>query len=164
MKKWILALGLVWAFAGASAQRIPAIKMAELAQYAASSDSVLVINFWATFCKPCIEEIPFMQRIGKKYAGQKVKLLLVSLDAKQQYPGKLRAFVKQRRFTAPVLWLNETDADYFCPLADPKWSGAIPATLIINNARKERRFYEQPFTAQTFESELRAVLGMADDR
>jgi thiol-disulfide isomerase/thioredoxin len=160
MRKYILLVLMVVAVQIVHAQRIPAIKMAELAQYAANTDSVLVINFWATFCKPCVEEIPFMQRISRKYAGQKVKLLLVSLDVKQYYPAKLRSFVKKQGFRAPVVWLNETDADYFCPLADPKWSGAIPASLIINNKKGERRFYEQPFTPAEFEKELRAVLGL----
>lgn len=143
-----------------NAQTVQKISMAELAQYAATTDSVLVINFWATFCKPCVEEIPFMQRISKQYAGQKVKLLLVSLDMKTFYPAKVNNFIKSHRFTAPVVWLNETNADYFCPMIDQKWSGAIPATLIVNNKRKERRFYEEPFTPEAFERELKAVIGM----
>jgi thiol-disulfide isomerase/thioredoxin len=160
LRKYVILIFTLLLVAIGHAQPIPSIKMAELAQYAAATDSVLVINFWATFCKPCVEEIPFMQRISRKYAGQKVKLLLVSLDTKDAYPAKLRHFVKKHGFRAPVVWLNETDADYFCPLADPKWSGAIPATLIVNNKRGERRFYEQPFTPQEFEKEVKAVLGL----
>lgn len=150
---------LLLALAGRS-QTVQKISMAELAQYAATTDSVLVINFWATFCKPCVEEIPFMQRISRQYAGQKVKLLLVSLDMKSYYPTKVGQFIKSNKFTAPVVWLNETNADYFCPMIDKKWSGAIPATLIVNNQRKERRFYEQPFTPTEFEQELKAVIGL----
>jgi thiol-disulfide isomerase/thioredoxin len=160
LQKAFLICTLVLFAATARAQPIPAVSMPQLAQYIAGSDSVLVVNFWATFCKPCIEEIPFMQRIVQRYAKQKVKLLLVSLDSKQYYPVRLRQSVKKYRFTAPVWWLNETDADYFCPQIDPKWSGAIPATLMVNKARGERRFYEKPFTAKEFEQELRAVLGL----
>lgn len=160
MRKYILLVLMAMAVYKGHAQQIPSIKMAELAQYMANSDSVLVVNFWATFCKPCVEEIPFMHRITRQYAGQKAKLLLVSLDIKEYYPVKLRNFVKKQGFKAPVVWLNETNADYFCPIADPKWSGAIPATLIINNKTGQRRFYEEPFTPGTFEKELRAVIGL----
>ncbi len=144
----------------ADAQKIQKIQMKELAAYAATSDSVLVINFWATFCKPCVEEIPYLLKICKKYAGQKVKLLLVSLDPQSEYPAKIRAFVKKKKFNTTNLWLAETDADYFCPQIDKKWSGSIPATLIVNKANNYRVFFEQPFKEAEFESVLKTALGL----
>jgi thiol-disulfide isomerase/thioredoxin len=160
LKTIFIAGWLLCAASFAAAQSIQKIKMAELAAYIAGSDSVLVVNFWATFCKPCVEEIPYLEKVCKKYRGQKVTLLLVSLDLPADYPAKIKAFVKKRRFTARTLWLAETDADYFCPQIDKKWSGSIPATLIVNKAKNHRSFYEQPFKEAEFEKVLREALGM----
>src|ERR1043165_9500061 len=107
-----------------SAQKIKSIKATELEKIIAESKTPMIINFWATYCVPCVEEIPYFQEEVKKYKDQGLQLLLVSLDLKSYYPNKVRNFVKQKKFTAPVAWLNETDADYFCPRVDPKWSGA----------------------------------------
>ena len=114
------------------AQTIPSWKVTKLQDFIAKSDSVLVINFWATFCKPCVEEIPYFQTTVSKYKDQKVKLLLVSLDLKDEYPDKIKAFADKNNYYNQIVWLNETNADYFCPKVDKAWSGGIPSTLIIN--------------------------------
>jgi len=130
------------------------MKIADLEAYISKSEKPLVINFWATFCSPCIEEIPYFQNtIKEKYNGL-VELVLVSLDLPDYYPSKIKSFVNQRNFSAPVVWLNETNADYFCPKIDHKWSGAIPATLMVNNKTRYRKFYEQQLTRLEFEQEL----------
>ncbi len=160
VKAWFLAGLIVHFVFTAEAQKIQKIQMKELAAYAAQSDSILVINFWATFCKPCVEEIPYLLKICKKYSTQKVKLLLVSLDPPSEYPARLKAFIKKNKFATTNLWLAETDADYFCPLIDQKWSGSIPATLIVNKTLKYRSFFEQPFKETEFEAVLKTALGL----
>jgi hypothetical protein len=80
--------------------------------------------------------------------------LLVSLDFTYSFPGKIAAFAKKRNFTAPIVWLDETNADYFCPKLDPKWSGAIPATLFVNNKTGYRSFVEEQIKEEDFEKGL----------
>jgi thiol-disulfide isomerase/thioredoxin len=160
VKAWFLAGLILFSTFFVNAQKLQKIQMKELAAYAAVSDSVLVINFWATFCKPCVEEIPYLLKICKKYKSQKVKLVLVSLDPPSEYPAKVKAYIKKNKFTAINFWLAETDADYFCPQIDKKWSGSIPATLIVNKARNYRSFFEQPFKEAEFESILKTALGL----
>jgi thiol-disulfide isomerase/thioredoxin len=142
----------------ASAQQIRSIKIDELKNLYTSGDSIYVINFWATFCKPCIEEIPFMERISKKYKSQKVNLLLVSLDIPAWYPTRLNTFVKKRKWNSKVAWLNESNADKFCPVIDSSWSGAIPATLIYNAKTGYRNFTEDQYTEQTFEAAVKQAI------
>ena len=140
-------------------QTIPKWKITDLVTYYNKpSDSIYIINFWSTWCQPCVEEIPFMQQISKKYADKKVKLLLVSLDLYKLYPDQLKAFAKKHRFTANLVWLNETDADIFCPAIDKKWSGAVPATLIYNAKTGYRYFFEGKFTRIQFEKELKQAI------
>lgn len=142
-----------------AAQRIPEWKIGDLEHYMKTDTSeVSVINMWATFCKPCLEEIPGFIRVQQKMSD-KVTLMLVSLDMKQMYPKKLEKFVQQRGYAVPVVWLNETNADYFCPKIDASWSGSIPATLIINNKSGYRKFFETEMNELELEKEILQALG-----
>ena len=139
-------------------QSIPSWKIINLQKYIANTDSVLVINFWATFCKPCIRELPYIQSISQKLKNKRVGILLVSLDLTEAYPGTIDSFVKANSYTAPIVWLNETNADYFCPKIDRAWSGAIPATLFINRKKSYRKLVEEEMDAKRFEKELMEAL------
>jgi thiol-disulfide isomerase/thioredoxin len=136
-------------------QQVSKMKITDLEAYIGKSMKPLVITFWATFCKPCLQEIPYFQNtIKEKYDGE-VELVLVSLDLPDYYPSKISSFAIKSNFSVPIVWLNETNADYFCPRIDEKWSGAIPATLMINNRKNYRKFYEQQLTPLQLERELK---------
>lgn len=140
-------------------QSLQKIKITELEKMISESKGPLIINFWATFCKPCIEEIPHFQKLGKKYESDGVQLLLVSLDMQDDYPEKVTRFIEKKKLSTPVAWLDETNADYFCPKVDSAWSGAIPATLFVNNRNSYRRFTEEPLTEEQLEKEIKDLLG-----
>jgi len=103
-------------------------------------------------------EMPHLQSITKKYADKKVKLLLVSLDFPSFYPDKIKAVAKKKNIKADIAWLDETDADYFCNAVDKRWSGSIPATIIVNAATGYKEFYEQQFMKKEFEEALKKAI------
>lgn len=138
--------------------QIKAIKITDLEKTIKESTSPMIINFWATYCVPCIEEIPYFQEMAKKYKSEGVSLLLVSLDLKTAYPTKIDAMAKRLKLTAPIAWLNETNADYFCPRVDSSWSGGLPASLFVSNATGYRRFYEDEVSKEKLEKEIHAML------
>jgi thiol-disulfide isomerase/thioredoxin len=143
----------------AQSQEIPKMKITDIENYISSAkEEVLVINFWATFCKPCVAEIPAFIKVANQYQSQHVKLMLVSLDLPSYYPIKIAGFAKKNKFEASIAWLNETNADYFCPKIDAKWSGSIPATLFVNTKTGYRKFFEEEMDAATFETELKQVI------
>lgn len=135
-------------------QEIKKIKITDLEKTIAESKTPLIINFWATFCKPCVEEIPYFQRLVRDNEKQGLKLLLVSLDMDDFYPQKIKKFAARQNFTAPIVWLNETDADYFCPKVDSSWSGAIPASLFINHKTGYRKFFEDRIPENKLQKEI----------
>ncbi len=139
-------------------QQIKKWKITDITNLMEKSDSVLVINFWATFCKPCVEEIPDLIKFTKKYSKQKVALYLVSLDLADYYPTRIKKFVTAKKYATNIAWLDESNADYFCPKISPDWSGSIPATLFINKKNGYSKFYEKKLTAAEIEKEIKLAL------
>ncbi|MFT3911525.1 MAG: TlpA disulfide reductase family protein [Ferruginibacter sp.] len=168
MKKIIIAFVFCAFVSYANSQDVQKWKITDiekLMQVNKDSGDILVINFWATFCKPCVAEIPSFINVTNKYKAHgkdlnavDVKLHLVSLDLPAAFPAKIAAFAKEKKFNAALSWLEETNADYFCPKIDTSWSGSIPATLIINTRTGNRQFTEGEMTAREFELKLRAVM------
>ena len=148
-----MKLGIVLLFCCFStavlAQEIPSLKVEELVAKYSKANGVTVVNFWSTWCKPCQAEMPHFLSITDSMKLKGVSLLLVSLDTKDVYAnGKLKAFVNKKKWVAPMVWLNETDADHYCPPIDKTWSGVIPVTLIVNSSKKYSRFYETSLTKE----------------
>ena len=141
-----------------SAQEIPKWKIAQLEQLISQSSKPAIINFWATFCVPCIQELPYFQKGALQYQKDSVQLILVSLDLEDAYPAKLKGFAKKLKITAPIVFLDETNADAFCPVVDKTWSGAIPATLFINNKTGYRKFIEDQLSEDQLNLEIKALI------
>ncbi len=120
------------------------------------TDTVYIINFWATWCKPCVKELPAFEKIASEYKDEKVKLLLVSLDFPEKKETQVIPFVKKHNIKAEVVLLADDDANSWIPKVSPVWSGAIPATIIYKN--ENRKFYEQSFTFEELKTELTTFL------
>ena len=99
-----------------------------------------------------------MQSVSEKLKHKRVQMLLVSLDLPEAYPVVIDSFAKANNYSAPIAWLNETNADYFCPKVDKSWSGGIPATLFINRKKGYRKLVEEEMDQERFEEELRKSL------
>ena len=121
-------------------------KIVDLESYLSNADHPIIVNFWATFCAPCNKEIPYFQSTVEKFGPQHVELLLVSLDLPDYYPSRIAGFASDHGYHATLAWLNETDADYFCPRVDKRWTGGIPSSLFINNKTHYHRFYDRQLT------------------
>lgn len=157
MRKFLFLLLLSWSVAQAQLP-VQKIRITELQDYIARSDHPLIVNFWATFCVPCNKEIPYFQNTVTRYKDKGVELILVSLDLPDYYPGKIADFVRKQGYTAKILWLNETDADYFCPKVDTGWTGGIPSSLFVDNKTHYRRFFDRQLTEPQVELEIKKMI------
>ena len=107
------------------------------------NDTTYVINFWATWCRPCVKELPYFEKINEKYKNEKVKVILVSLDFKKKVKELLIPFLEKKQLKSEVILLSEADANFWINDISKDWSGAIPATIIKKG--KSFDFYEQDF-------------------
>ncbi|UAM99197.1 redoxin domain-containing protein [Polaribacter litorisediminis] len=119
-------------------------------------DQIYVVNFWATWCAPCVKELPYFERIKKEYASKNVNVLLVSLDFPKQVEKKLIPFINKKNIQSEVVLLDDINEDFWIKAIDKEWSGALPATLIYN--KNKRKFYEKSFDFETLENELKTFL------
>jgi thiol-disulfide isomerase/thioredoxin len=158
IKKSLLVVVFQFATIVSFSQEIKSVKINDLEKIIADCKTPLIVNFWATWCMPCVEELPYFQEEAKNHGKDSVQLLLVSLDFKEAFPAGITRFMIKRKITAPVVWLDETNADYFCPKIDAKWSGAIPATLFINNNTGHRNFVEEQISREKLKQEIMAIL------
>ncbi|QRM89481.1 redoxin domain-containing protein [Lacinutrix sp. WUR7] len=115
-------------------------------------DKTYVVNFWATWCAPCIKELPHFEEIKEAYKSKNVEVLLVSLDFPKQYDKKLIPFIVKNKLKSKVVALNDPDSNAWIPKVSEEWSGAIPATLIYN--QDKRAFYERSFSYEELKTEV----------
>lgn len=121
-----------------------------------TDDNIYVVNFWATWCAPCIKELPYFEKINEQYSGRNVKVILVSLDFPKLYEKKLIPFIEKHDLKSKVLALNDPDSNTWIPKVSDAWSGALPATLIYN--KEKRQFYEQSFHYDELKKEVEQFL------
>ena len=119
-------------------------------------DKIYVVNFWATWCAPCVKELPYFEKLDKEYENKKVEVVLVSLDFPKQFDSRLKPFVNKHQLRSELYALNDMDSNYWIPKVSENWSGALPATLIYNKDR--RQFYEKSFYYDELETEIEKFL------
>ena len=107
------------------------------------NDTLYVVNFWATWCGPCVKELPHFETFTQQTKGQKIKVILVSLDFKNQVETQLKPFLRKKNYTSEVVYLADKDYNTWLSKVDTDWSGSIPATWLIKGTR--RLFKESDF-------------------
>mgnify|MGYP003951660277 FL=1 len=108
-----------------------------------NNDTTYVINFWATWCKPCVKELPYFESFKQSIGDKKIKVLLVSLDFKNQIKSHLEPFIKKNQYTSEVILLSDNKYNTWLEKVDAEWSGSIPATLLLSG--KKKLFAEREF-------------------
>jgi len=139
-------------------QQIKKVKITDVQKMIDTISVPLIVNMWATWCGPCVREIPWFEKIAANFKESKVKILLVSLDFPEDYPKQLQQFVKEKGYSSEVVWLDETNADIFCPVIDSTWGGTIPVSLFVNNKKHYRQFFNHQLTEPRFELELKKLI------
>jgi thiol-disulfide isomerase/thioredoxin len=140
---WLTVL-VVWVASPALfGQTAKMVRLPELqASLQAEQDRIQVINFWATWCGPCIKELPLFEKLNADRKDVRVRLVSLDMDLDPN-PEKVRSFVARKKLQSEVIILDERNPNEWIDKVEKSWSGAIPATLIINNKNGKRKFVER---------------------
>ncbi len=138
-----------------TAQEVEVVKFSELQKKILYTDAPLtVFNFWATWCGPCIKELPHFDALES--SNENVKVYLVSVDFQSEIE-RVKKFVAKKSFKSDVLFLDEKDPDDYMGKVSSNWSGAIPATLFVTDLGKTY-FHESAFTKEELEKTINKYL------
>ena len=158
MKTFIVTILLALGFCSANAQ-VKLLTLNELEQRVAQGkDTTYVVNFWATWCGPCVEELPYFERLNTENIKKPFKVILMSLDFKSKLQTDVVPFVAKHKLKSEVFVVNEMDQQKLIDRVDKEWSGSLPATLIINTEKKIRTFYEKAFTYEELTKTIAKVV------
>lgn len=150
-----------WILIGAmsvSAQSFEKISMKDLMDSVKSANHPIVLNVWATWCAPCVEELPYLNEGVAGFKEEGVELWLLSLDFARMVDDRLPKFIEKNGYTARYFWLTDFSADEFCPLLDPKWDGNIPVTYFYNPLNQYSKFLNRALTKAQVPLEIQAML------
>lgn len=119
-------------------------------------ERIHVVNFWATWCEPCIKELPYFEQITAEYRPSEVEVLLVNLDMPTMWGPRLIPYIEKQGLRSKVVILDDPKQNSWIPQVAQEWSGAIPATVIYT--KDKRKFYERQFSADELRAELQKFL------
>ena len=140
------------------AQKAEVVKLDQLQSLiSAKSDNIKVINFWATWCGPCVKEMPLFEKLGKERKDVEVVLVSMDLDLDPD-PEKVHKFVARKKIQSKVVILDAKDPNIYIDQIEKSWSGALPATIIINGKTGQRKFVEKELHEGELEKLIAEVL------
>lgn len=160
MLRFITIIAIVFTYSTAFAQSIASYDADKLMARISNPDTFYVVNFWATWCGPCVKELPEFDKLAKSFQDKPVKVLLVSLDFKEDYPRKIEKFISKKKLEHEVVWFSETNANEFIPKIANSWGGSIPATLLSYHKNEYRNFFEGMIKAKQLELLIEKQLSM----
>ena len=128
---------------GQQVEVIKSDKLYDLLESCPDKGKIQLFNFWATWCAPCIRELPLLESVNNSYGN--VDVTLISIDDVDLLESRVMPFIKRKGIKSKVMLLDETDFNAIINRIDKNWSGAIPASLIIDCRNDTRKFYEKEF-------------------
>lgn len=156
MKKIILPFVLLLFWANSFAQNIRIIKKSEMLDFLQNTKDkkVRIVNFWASWCAPCVKELPYFKKIAENYASQ-VEVIFISLDFAEDIE-KAKKVLEKKQITWETYLLDETKYDTWINDVHKNWQGAIPVTILISSNKKI--FIEGEITYEDLEKKIKQIL------
>jgi len=150
---------MIFSISGLKAQEFREVQFDEVhSLLSLSNDTLYLIDFWATWCKPCVEELAYIDELTELYADRKFKVILISMDFQSQVESKFIPFLEERKLKSTVWYLNEKKFGKFIPKVEKEWSGALPFTLIFRTEDNLKLWHEGIFEKEELYALIEAEL------
>lgn len=141
---------------GAAPEVVPTRYEPLLERFTALPDQLVLVNFWATWCKPCVQELPHFRKVIHEYKeqGKALHFIMVTLDTRDNLESSVLPFLKKNDYQAEHFLLDDNGRmNEWIPKINNQWEGEIPATALYKNG--EQVFFK---AGQLSEEELRTLL------
>ena len=145
----ILTLGLILSLAACSQQQanhsvevFTSFDDFEKKYLQPQDDKTYVVNFWATWCAPCVKELPYFEELNAQ-GDKDLKVILVTLDFEKDLEKRVKPMIIKKEWKSKMVLLDDPNQNRWIDLVDKEWSGTIPATLFLKG--QKRKFVEQEF-------------------
>ena len=157
MKKIFLIVALIAAATLVNAQEIKKVKADAVVKMINESTEPLIINFWATWCRPCINELNYFEKVVDKFNDKNVELILISVDYPEDYE-RVVSFVKAKGYKVKAYWLDEQETTVIQTKIDKGFEGVIPASLFVNKATNYHKFHSGQLTENGLKKEIEKLI------
>ncbi len=105
---------------------------------------IYVVNFWATWCAPCVKELSYFDELSVEISDNHAEVVLVSVDFKKDHDRRLLPLIVMKEIKSRVVHLTDPDANSWIDKIDPSWDGSIPATLFLKGSKRLFVSHEYP--------------------
>ena len=123
-----------------------------------NTGKVLMINLWASWCKPCVEEFPDLIKLHNNYKNKDFKLILISLDFKEEIQTKLMPLLKKNNVDFTTYLLDIDSPDEIINYFNNEWGGGIPSSIIYNKSGELKSFILGNHDYEFFEKEIKKLI------
>jgi thiol-disulfide isomerase/thioredoxin len=134
-------------------QTVESMSYSELEKKVNALSGTVILNYWATWCRPCVAELPDFEKLAEEYRNKDVRVMLINLDFNSKVDSTVIPFVQSRKLKSQVIHITDTDPNGWINKVDSSWSGAIPATVIYRNNKKVF-FIEGQMTYEVLKEQL----------
>jgi thiol-disulfide isomerase/thioredoxin len=124
---------------------------------AANKGKVVLVDFWATWCKPCRAEMPELAKLDGRLRAKGFKLITISADEPEK-EAEAQKFAAQSGITGPAYIRKAADDDKFINMVDPKWGGALPALILYDKTGKRVKSFIGETPAKDIEAAVSKLL------
>ncbi len=131
---------------------------------ASQKGHVVLVNFWATWCGPCVAEFPAIVQISRQYRREGLSVIAVSADSRKDVAAKVVPFLVKQRVAFPVYLERSADPEDFINALDPSWQGDLPRTFIYDRQGRRVKTLTGEQTAQSLSAALKPYLAPSHRR
>jgi len=122
-----------------------------------SAGSVVLVDFWATWCAPCRKEIPLLGKLDGQLRDKRFRLITISADEPEKEAAALD-FLKKSAISGAAYLRRAKDDDKFAAFVDPKWDGALPALFLYDRQGKLVKSFTGETDVAAIEAAIRKIL------
>ena len=124
----------------------------------ANKGKVVLLNFWATWCKPCVKEFPDLVKLQNNYKDKGFVLVFISADMPEEIKSKVTPFLNQEKVDFTTYYIGSDKPEDIINYVDKDWQGAIPSTYIYDKEGNVKTSILGTKSYEQFESEITKYL------